>query len=210
MSIQATSDTMQHLLKQAKKVNKMQRLIDDFQLKIKEDAQTHNVLPSTTAYQQLLNLNSNWGNVALTLKALHQLEHEPPQSQELERARARLASYLRECCVNLAILACLYRERLEIGRFNFDVDVDDEVSAITGVAVYLAELTFIAQNTPTNTRPASLSKFKNWCIRKAFTSLLTRFEELAFIHNLSLKTILDGIVKDDKNNAEMGIWITRS
>lgn len=203
MSIQATSNTtMQHLLKQAKKVNKMQRLIDDFQLKIKEDAQTHNVLPSTTVYQQLLNLNSNWGNVALTLKALHQLEHEPPQSQELERARARLASYLGECCVNLAILACLYRERLEIGRFNFDVDVDDEVSAITGVAVYLAELTFIAQNTPTNTRPASL--------RKAFTNLLTRFEELAFIHNLSLKTILDGIVKDDKNNAEMGIWITRS
>lgn len=203
MSIQATSNTtMQHLLKQAKKVNKMQRLIDDFQLKIKEDAQTHNVLPSTTAYQQLLNLNSNWGNVALTLKALHQLEHEPPQSQELERARARLASYLGECCVNLAILACLYRERLEIGRFNFDVDVDDEVSAITGVAVYLAELTFIAQNTPTNTRTASL--------RKAFTNLLTRLEELAFIHNLSLKTILDGIVKDDKNNAEMGIWITRS
>lgn len=203
MSIQATSNTtMQHLLKQAKKVNKMQRLIDDFQLKIKEDAQTHNVLPSTTVYQQLLNLNSNWGNVALTLKALHQLEHEPPQSQELERARARLASYLGECCVNLAILACLYRERLEIGRFNFDVDVDDEVSAITGVAVYLAELTFIAQNTQTNTRPASL--------RKAFTNLLTRFEELAFIHNLSLKTILDGIVKDDKNNAEMGIWITRS
>lgn len=201
MSIQATSNTiMQHLLKQAKKVNKMQRLIDDFQLKIKEDAQTHNVLPSTTAYQQLLNLNSNWGNVALTLKALHQLEHELPQSQELERAR--LASYLGECCVNLAILACLYRERLEIGRFNFDVDVDDEVSAITGVAVYLAELTFIAQNTQTNTRPASL--------RKAFTNLLTRFEELAFIHNLSLKTILDGIVKDDKNNAEMGIWITRS
>lgn len=203
MSIQATSNTtMQHLLKQAKKVNKMQRLIDDFQLKIKEDAQTHNVLPSTTAYQQLLNLNSNWGNVALTLKALHQLEHEPPQSQELERARARLASYLGECCVNLAILACLYRERLEIGRFNFDVDVDDEVSAITGVAVYLAELTFIAQNTQTNTRSASL--------RKAFTNLLTRFEELAFIHNLSLKTILDGVVKDDKNNAEMGIWITRS
>lgn len=203
MSIQATSNTtMQHLLKQAKKVNKMQRLIDDFQLKIKEDAQTHNVLPSTTAYQQLLNLNSNWGNVALTLKALHQLEHEPPQSQELERARARLASYLGECCVNLAILACLYRERLEIGRFNFDVDVDDEVSAITGVAVYLAELTFIAQNTQTNTRPASL--------RKAFTNLLTRLEELAFIHNLSLKTILDGIVKDDKNNAERGIWITRS
>lgn len=202
MSIQATSDTMQHLLKQAKKVNKMQRLIDDFQLKIKEDAQTHNVLPSTTVYQQLLNLNSNWGNVALTLKALHQLEHELPQSQELERARARLASYLGECCVNLAILAYLYRERLEIGRFNFDVDVDDEVSAITGVAVYLAELTFIAQNTPTNTRPASL--------RKAFTNLLTRFEELAFIHNLSLKTILDGIVKDDKNNAETGIWITRS
>lgn len=203
MSIQATSNTtMQHLLKQAKKVNKMQRLIDDFQLKIKEDAQTHNVLPSTTVYQQLLNLNSNWGNVALTLKALHQLEHEPPQSQELERARARLASYLGECCVNLAILACLYRERLEIGRFNFDVDVDDEVSAITGVAVYLAELTFIAQNTPTNTRTASL--------RKAFTNLLTRLEELAFIHNLSLKTILDGIVKDDKNNAEMGIWITRS
>lgn len=202
MSIQATSDTMQHLLKQAKKVNKMQRLIDDFQLKIKEDAQTHNVLPSTTAYQQLLNLNSNWGNVALTLKALHQLEHEPPQSQELERAKTRLASYLGECCVNLTILACLYRERLEIGRFNFDVDVDDEVSAITGVAVYLAELTFIAQNTPTNTRTASL--------RKAFTNLLTRFEELAFIHNLSLKTILDGIVKDDKNNAEMGIWITRS
>lgn len=203
MSIQATSNTtMQHLLKQAKKVNKMQRLIDDFQLKIKEDAQTHNVLPSTTAHQQLLNLNSNWGNVALTLKALHQLEHEPPQSQELERARARLASYLGECCVNLAILACLYRERLEIGRFNFDVDVDDEVSAITGVAVYLAELTFIAQNTQTNTRPASL--------RKAFTNLLTRFEELAFIHNLSLKTILDGIVKDDKNNAERGIWITRS
>ena len=202
MSIQATSDTMQHLLKQAKKVNKMQRLIDDFQLKIKEDAQTHNVLPSTTAYQQLLNLNSNWGNVALTLKALHQLEHEPPQSQELERAKTRLASYLGECCVNLTILACLYRERLEIGRFNFDVDVDDEVSAITGVAVYLAELTFIAQNTPTNTRTASL--------RKAFTNLLTRLEELAFIHNLSLKTILDGIVKDDKNNAEMGIWITRS
>lgn len=203
MSIQATSNTtMQHLLKQAKKVNKMQRLIDDFQLKIKEDAQTHNVLPSTTVYQQLLNLNSNWGNVALTLKALHQLEHEPPQSQELERARARLASYLGECCVNLAILACLYRERLEIGRFNFDVDVDDEVSAITGVAVYLAELTFIAQNTQTNTRPASL--------RKAFTNLLTRFEELAFIHNLSLKTILDGIAKDDKNNAERGIWITRS
>lgn len=203
MSIQATSNTtMQHLLKQAKKVNKMQRLIDDFQLKIKEDAQTHNVLPSTTAYQQLLNLNSNWGNVALTLKALHQLEHEPPQSQELERAKTRLASYLGECCVNLTILACLYRERLEIGRFNFDVDVDDEVSAITGVAVYLAELTFIAQNTPTNTRTASL--------RKAFTNLLTRLEELAFIHNLSLKTILDGIVKDDKNNAEMGIWITRS
>lgn len=202
MSIQATSDTMQHLLKQAQKVNKMQKLIDNFQLKIKEDAQAHNILHSTTPYQQLLNLSSNWGNVSLTLKTLQQLEHEPPQSQELERARARLASYLGECCVNLAILACLYRERLEIGRFNFDVDVDDEVSAITGVAVYLAELTFIAQNTPTNTRTASL--------RKAFTNLLTRFEELAFIHNLSLKTILDGIVKDDKNNAEMGIWITRS
>lgn len=202
MSIQATSDTMQHLLKQAKQVNKMQKLIDNFQLKIKEDAQNNNILHSTTPYQQLLNLSSNWGNVSLTLKALHQLEHELPHSQELERARARLASYLGECCVNLAILACLYRERLEIGRFNFDVDVDDEVSAITGVAVYLAELTFIAQNTQTNTRPASL--------RKAFTNLLTRFEELAFIHNLSLKTILDAIVKDDKNNAEMGIWITRS